>query len=94
MNRTHLDADAGMLFTFPAEDRAPFWMKNTLIPLSIAFVSSGGVILETQDMQPLSEDLHTPASPYKYALEVNQGYFASNGIAPGDKVEFQLGGRQ
>jgi uncharacterized protein len=94
MNRTYLAPDAGMVFVFPADDQVPFWMKDTLIPLSIAFVASNGTIVEIQDMQPETEDLHRPAKPYRYALEVNQGYFGNNGVSAGDKIEFQLGGRQ
>ena len=92
MNRTQLAPDAGMLFVFQNEQQGAFWMKNTLIPLSIAFISSDGVIQEIQDMQPLSEELHRPARPYKYALEVNQGFFRTGGIGPNSKVEFHLGG--
>lgn len=93
MHRTQLASDAGMVFVFPSDTQGPFWMKDTLIPLSIAFISADGVIVDIQDMQPLSEDLHRPSRPYRYALEVNQGFYRSNGIAQGDRVEFQLGGR-
>ncbi len=82
-----------MLFLFPSDGQAPFWMKNTLIPLSIAFISQDGRILEVQDMAPQTEDLHQPKQPYRYALEVNQGFFRKNGVSAGDKIEFQLGGR-
>ena len=50
------------------------------------------LILEIQDMAPMTEDLHLPARPYRYALEVNQGFFSRNGVVPGDRVEIQLGG--
>ncbi len=91
--RPSLPEDAGMLFVFPGEDQAAFWMKDTLIPLSIAFIASDGRILEIQDMEPLSEALHRPAQRYRYALEVNQGFFKKNEVNAGDRVEFQLGGR-
>ena len=92
-HRPSLPAGDGMLFVFPSDDRAPFWMKDTLIPLSIAFISSDGRILDIQDMQQMTEDLHRPAQPYRYALEVNQGFFKNSGVKAGDRVELQLGGR-
>ena len=81
-----------MLFVFSSDQQAAFWMKDTFIPLSIAFIAADGRILEIQDMQPLSTDLHRPPSAYRYALEVNQGFLKS--VKAGDRVEFQLGGRQ
>ena len=82
-----------MLFVFPEDTQVPFWMKDTLIPLSIAFISAAGSIVEIQDMQPQTENLHYPAKLYRYAIEANQGYFRSNRIVAGDRVEFQLGGK-
>ena len=92
MDRLSMPEDAGMLFVFAGDQRTPFWMKDTLIPLSIAFISGDGQILEIQDMQPLTEDLHRPSYSYRYALEVNQGFFGRHGLGVGDRVEFQLGG--
>lgn len=90
--RESLSEQAGMLFVFPAEQQAAFWMKDTFIPLSIAFISMDGVVLDIQDMQPLSEELHIPAYPYRYALEVNQGFFREHGVEAGAEVQFHLGG--
>jgi uncharacterized protein len=90
--RQSLPEQAGMLFVWPAEQHGAFWMKDTYIPLSIAFISDDGRIMEIQDMEPLSEELHIPARPYRYALEVNQGFFDRNGIAAGDRAELQFGG--
>lgn len=90
--RPSLPEDAGMLFIFPGDEQVPFWMKDTLIPLSIAFIAADGRIVDIQDMQPLTEDLHRPSRPYRYALEVNQGFFKRSGVAVGDRVEFRLGG--
>ena len=90
--RESMPEQAGMLFVFPTDQQGAFWMKDTLIPLSIAFISADGRILEIQDMQPLSEELHIPASPYRYALEVNQGFFGKNEVNAGDTAEFVLGG--
>lgn len=83
-----------MLFVFQSDGRAAFWMKDTWIPLSIAFISSGGRIVDIEDMQPMTENLHQPAQIYRYALEVNQGFFRKNGVNVGDRVKLQLGGSQ
>ena len=87
MFREEQAEDRGMLFVFGGETRAGFWMKDTKIPLSIAFIASDGLILETQDMEALSEELHRPALAYYYALEVNQGWFERHGLGAGDRVE-------
>lgn len=87
MQRESMPEDAGMLFVFPTDTDGAFWMKDTLIPLSIAFIAADGTIVDVRDMQPLSTELTTPRARYRYALEVNQGYFARAGIKAGDKVE-------
>ena len=87
MGRTALAEDAGMLFVYPEERELSFWMKDTLIPLSIAFMDSDGRIVDIQDMQPLDQTRHYPAEPAQYALEVNQGFFAERGVQVGDTVE-------
>ena len=87
MFREELAEDDGMLFVFPGDTEAGFWMKDTLIPLSIAFIAADGTILDIQDMEPLSEDTHRPPEAYRYALEVNQGWFPRNGFDVGDRVE-------
>jgi len=87
MFRQEMAEERGMLFVFDRETKAGFWMKDTKIPLSIAFVGGDGTILETQDMAPLSQELHRPAQAYRYALEVNQGWFARHGLGSGDRVE-------
>jgi len=87
MFREEMADGRGMLFVFDRETKAGFWMKDTKIPLSIAFVAGDGTILETQDMAPLSQELHRPAQAYRYALEVNQGWFARHGLGSGDRVE-------
>ena len=87
MGRTELAEDAGMLFAFSGEQPLSFWMKDTLIPLSIAFIDAQGRIVDIQDMQPLDETTHPSAEPAKYALEVNQGFFETRGIKVGDVVE-------
>jgi uncharacterized membrane protein (UPF0127 family) len=90
MYRSTLDADSGMVFVWDAPVFESFWMENTLIPLTVAFLSPDGTIQEMQDMQPQTTDLHTPAQPYQYALEANQGFFVRNGIRVGDRVNLTL----
>ncbi len=88
MNRTTLAQDAGMLFIFDQERPRSFFMKNTLIPLSIAYIDAEGHIVDIQDMQPLDETPHPSAKPARYALEVNQGFFEERGVMVGDMVDF------
>jgi uncharacterized membrane protein (UPF0127 family) len=87
MDRTSLPEDRGMLFVFDREQPLSFWMKNTLIPLSIAYIDSQGRIVDIQDMQPLDETPHPSAEPAQYALEVNQGFFADRGIEVGNVLQ-------
>ena len=89
MGRTSLPADAGMVFVYPEDHAGPFWMKDTLIPLSIAFYAADGRILRILDMQPCEADpcpLYDPEVPYRGALEVNEGAFADWGITEGDRL--------
>jgi uncharacterized membrane protein (UPF0127 family) len=79
--------DEGMVFSWGSEiPELAFYMRNTYIPLSIAFVNSAGTIVHIEDMQPLTEDLHRSGAPAMYAVEVNQGWFTDNGIEAGDRV--------
>ncbi len=87
MFRQELPDDQGMLFVFPNDTTTGFWMKDTLISLSIAFIAADGVILDVQEMEPLSTVLHQSPSSYRYALEVNQGWFGRRGLGTGDRVE-------
>ncbi len=86
MFRPSLDPDAGMLFDFGEETTSSFWMANTILPLSIAFIQADGTIIDIEDMQPLDTTSVGPGAPYWYALETNQGYFRAHNITPGDKV--------
>lgn len=81
--RDELAANSGMLFDFGGETTTGFWMKDTTIPLSIAFIGSDGKVLAIEDMKPNDLTPVRPPGPYRYAIEVNQGWFADNGIAPG-----------
>jgi len=87
MERTALAENAGMLFVFEREQPLAFWMRNTLIPLSVAYIDSNGRIVDIQDMEPLDETPHPSAEPGRYALEVNQGFFAERGIEVGNEME-------
>ena len=88
MGRRTLGKDEGMLFLFETEGIHGFWMKNTLLPLSIAFIDKDWKIVSITDMKPMTEDVHSPPRPVLYALEMNKGWFASNGIKAGDLVRF------
>jgi len=86
MFRQSLPVDHGMLFVFEADVQQCFWMKNTPLPLSIAFIDAGGRIVNIRDMQPLSEASHCPIAPIRYALEMQQGWFGMNGVQAGQAV--------
>ncbi len=85
MERTELAEDRGMFFVFEEEQELSFWMRNTLVPLSIAYVDSDGRIVDIQDMEPLDESGYPSAEPAQYALEVNQGFFEERGVEVGDR---------
>src|SRR5271165_3727900 len=88
MFRDSLPQDHGMLFIFEEPKKASFWMKNTKIPLSIAYIDSNGRILEIRSMKPLDETVVPSSSDeVAYALEVNQGWFARHGISSGAIVD-------
>jgi len=84
MFRDKLGADEGMLFVYEGEEFLTFWMKNTPLPLSIAFMDQKGRIVDIQDMEPFSLRTHTSARPARYALEMNRNWFQKNGIKVGD----------
>lgn len=86
MMRERLGTNEGMLFVFPDKTRHCFWMRNTLVPLSIAFLDDDGTIANIEDMQPLTEVSHCPVRPITLALEMEQGWFAKRGIKPGTRL--------
>jgi uncharacterized membrane protein (UPF0127 family) len=88
MGRTYLPADGGMLFVFERPGRHCFWMRDTPLPLTIAFIDPAGRIAGLADMQPRSETRHCPATDIRYALEVRQGEFQRRGIG----VHTEVGG--
>jgi len=87
MQRRILPEHRGMLFVFRETAPHAMWMMNTYIPLSVAFLDERGVIINIADMQPHTRDTHAAAKPAKYALEVNQGWFAKRGVKPGARIE-------
>jgi len=86
MHRESMKENHGMLFVFQEEKKMSFWMKNTLIPLSIAYISKNGEIKEIYDMNPLDESPVRSNRSVLYALEMNQGWFERNGITLGDRI--------
>lgn len=85
-----LPENAGMLFIYRREEILSFWMKNTSLPLSIAFIDKNYNITELRDMQPMGLDRIRSAKPAQYALEVNRGWFTKNNIKVGDKVKLNF----
>ena len=88
MGRKHLGKDEGMFFIFETEDYHGFWMKDTVIPLSIAFIDKDGRIVSITDMRPQTLASHLPPVAVLYALEMSKGWFSSHGIRTGDIVRF------
>jgi len=88
MFRKDLPQTEGMLFVFEQASQQCFWMKNTLVPLTAAFVADDGTIVNLADMKPQSTDSHCSSQPVRYVLEMNQGWFGKKGI----KAGFKLGG--
>jgi uncharacterized membrane protein (UPF0127 family) len=86
MYRTKMDFNAGMLFVYTADANEGYWMRNTFLPLSIAFIDNDGTIITIKNMQPQTDDIHQSARPYRYALETNQGWFDAAKVHEGDKV--------
>jgi len=91
MFRESLPSDAGMLFVYDRPATEGYWMHNTYVPLSIAWIDQLGTIVDIQDMQPLTDDVHYPAAAYWYALEANQGWYLEHGVGVGQVVTFCLG---
>ena len=86
MNRTAMPLHRGMVFVFPEARAHCMWMKNTPLPLSVAFVDDHGKVINIEDMQPHTTDNHCAAGPARFALEMNLGWFAARGIKAGDTL--------
>ena len=91
MNRQAMPEDAGMLFLFPGDNSIGFWMKDTLIPLTIAYLAPDGTVLELRNGTPLDDKtILTPTFPYRHALEVNQGWFTRHKMGIGSKLDLPV----
>lgn len=88
MMRSFMAPHRGMVFVFPNVERHCMWMRNTLLPLSVAFLDEHGRVINVEDMAPGSEANHCAAQPARYALEMNQGWFKNRGVGKG----FAIGG--
>ena len=86
MYRRQMAQHEGMLFVYGEPEKRCFWMKNTVLPLSIAFLADDGTVVNIADMQPQTLDSHCSAKPVRYALEMNQGWFAKRGVKAGSKI--------
>lgn len=87
MHRKEMPTHEGMLFVFEQPATQCFWMKNTLLPLTAAFVADDGTIVNLADMKPLALDSHCSQKPVRYVLEMNRGWFAQKGIKPGFRLQ-------
>ncbi len=87
MFREQLGANEGMVFRFPENRPVCMWMKNTFVPLSVAFIDETGKIINIEDMQPQTQDAHCAKRPARYALEMNQGWFRQKNVKPGAKID-------
>lgn len=90
MYRTAMGPNDGMIFVFERAGTQCFWMKNTLIPLSVAFVDEDGTIVNTDEMKAETEDAHCSTKPVRFVLEMNKGWFAKRGIKPGTRITGEL----
>jgi uncharacterized membrane protein (UPF0127 family) len=86
MNRPSMPNHEGMLFVFEQPTKQCFWMKNTLLPLTAAFIADDGTIVNLEDMKPQTLESHCSTKEVRYVLEMNQGWFAKRGIKPGSKL--------
>ena len=90
MFRKEMPQHEGMIFIFDQPAQQCFWMKNTLLPLSAAFIADDGTIVNIEDMKPLVLDSHCSAKPVRYVLEMNKGWFAKKGVQAGSKLQGPL----
>jgi uncharacterized membrane protein (UPF0127 family) len=90
MFRTALPADQGMLFVYPDDARHCMWMRNTQVPLSVAFLDAQRRVINTDEMAPQTEVIHCAAGPARYVLEMPAGWFARHGVGAGAQFQFQV----
>jgi uncharacterized membrane protein (UPF0127 family) len=86
MFRKEMPQHEGMLFVFPGPSKQCFWMKNTILPLSAAFISDDGTIVNIEDMKPQTTDPHCSLKPVRFVLEMNQGWFVKKGLKAGSRL--------
>lgn len=86
MHREKMPAQHGMVFVFAGDGLHCMWMRNTLLPLSVAFLDARGIILNVEDMKPQTLDNHCAKKPARFALEMNGGWFAARGLKAGDAI--------
>lgn len=86
MHRPSMPVNEGMIFVFERPEVQCFWMRNTLIPLSIAFLDDEGRIVNIEEMKPLSDDSHCSKKPVRFVLEMNKGWFDKRGLKPGSVI--------
>lgn len=89
MFRKEMPQHEGMLFVFENPSRLCFWMKNTLLPLTAAFVADDGTVVNLENMKPQTTDSHCSSKPVRFVLEMNQGWFTKRGVKPGSKISGQ-----
>jgi len=87
MHRAEMPQSEGMLFAFEQASQQCFWMKNTILPLTAAFIADDGTIVNLADMKPQTTDAHCSEQPVRWVLEMNQGWFAKRGIKAGFKLQ-------
>jgi uncharacterized membrane protein (UPF0127 family) len=90
MFREELGWNDGMLFIFPEEQYLSFWMKDTSIPLSIAYIDEAGDVVDIFDMTPFSLDPVRSSRKCRFAIEVNQGFYEEAGLVPGDRIDMSV----
>ena len=89
MFRKDMPQHEGMLFIFESPSRLCFWMKNTLLPLTAAFIADDGTVVNLENMKPQTTDSHCSSKPVRFVLEMNQGWFAKRGVKAGSKISGQ-----
>lgn len=90
MFRAALPADRGMLFVYPNDARHCMWMRNTYVPLSVAFVDAGGRVINTDEMAPQTDATHCAAGAARFVLEMPAGWFRQHGVGAGTHLDFQV----
>ncbi|MEX0682144.1 MAG: DUF192 domain-containing protein [Dehalococcoidia bacterium] len=91
MNRESVPEDAGMLFLWPEDTESGFWMKDTTVPLTVAFISATGSVVHFEALEPLDQELRHAPEQFRYAVEANRGWFEDNDVEVGDLLQLPVG---